>query len=87
MMPIAGNRYWKSATDFDRDLELSVCESNRGSDVLNYYDGFVNLEQAQRFAKWWIERTGRAYFPYAWAEIEPITQNPIVRTKRSHSCD
>lgn len=77
---------WKSVTDFDRNLELSITESTQYRDVTCTYTGFVSLEQATVFKDWWVNRIGNAYFPSARAYTD--TDGVVtVKTTRADSCD
>lgn len=78
---------YRSATDFDRDLELDIIESRNDRKTVFFYTGFKSMEQAVEFTDWWTVRTGWGYSPYATAYVNPIDEQVTVKAERSSSCD
>jgi len=78
-------RKYKSTTDFDTTLELSIMESMNDQYTSSWYEGFVSEEQAKQFATWWEEKWGWGYSPSA--KVREEDGKFIVRTSRYNSCD
>lgn len=77
---------YKTVTDFDTDLELEVTAIVQDRVTEFRYKGFRDINQAQRFAKWWEELWYWGYSGHAVA-ITDTAGNAVVLTSRYNSCD
>jgi len=72
---------YKSTTNFDKSLELSITETVQHRTTDCVYEGFRSEEEAASFAKWWVQMWGFGYSGSALAD------KLVVRTHRWNSCD
>jgi hypothetical protein len=77
---------YSSTTDFDQELKLTVTEIVQDRITEFRYKGFRDINEAQRFAKWWEDKW---YFGYS-GRANAITDSDgaaVVLTSRWNSCD
>jgi hypothetical protein len=77
---------YTTTTDFDKELKLEITETNDGRKTEFRYKGFRNINEAQRYAKWWEDMWHWGYNGSATA-ITDTTGDAVVLASRWNSCD
>ncbi len=77
---------YTSTTDFDKELPLTIVETVKDRVTEYRFNGFHNINEAQRFAKWWEEMWYLGYSGHAVA-ITDTAGDAVVLASRYNSCD